>query len=147
MSPWTYACVLAVVTACAKPGSMEAPMATAAPTPSATSSSTMSASPVAAAGSATAAASPTDASGGGTVDCRATSADGPLVLTLQWDRNTAKGTLETTKAGAKSTFFVIAELYKGLVLVDDASSKPPRSGKLATMTTEGKKTIRLGARF
>ena len=38
---------------------------------------------------------------------------------------------------------MIAELYKGLILVDAPGAKPV-TGKLATVTTEGKKTIRLG---
>jgi hypothetical protein len=73
------------------------------------------------------------------VECRARNEAGLVELALTWDRNTAKGTL--TVGGHPRP--VIAELYKGLVLVD-APGTTPVTGKQATLTTEGKKTIRVG---
>jgi hypothetical protein len=73
------------------------------------------------------------------VECRAKNEGGLIELSLTWDRNTAKGTL--TSDGKSRP--VIAELYKGLVLVD-APGASPVTGNVATVTTEGKKTIRVG---
>lgn len=73
------------------------------------------------------------------IECRARNEGGVIELSLAWDKNTAKGMLN---ADGK-TRPVIAELYKGLILVDPPGSSPV-TGKLATVTTEGKKTIRVG---
>jgi hypothetical protein len=73
------------------------------------------------------------------LECRAKNEGGVIELSLAWDKNTAKGTL--TSDGKSRP--VIAELYKGLVLVDPPGSSPV-TGKLATVTTDGKKTIRVG---
>jgi hypothetical protein len=72
-------------------------------------------------------------------ECRATNGTQEIELTLTWDRNIATGTLRTDGKSQP----VVAEMYKGLVLVDMPGAKPV-TGKLATVTTEGKKTIRLG---
>lgn len=74
-----------------------------------------------------------------TVECRSTNEGGLIELTLTWDRNTAKGALSVDGKSRP----VIAELYKGLVLVD-APGTTLVTGKVATVTTDGKKTIRLG---
>lgn len=70
-------------------------------------------------------------------ECRAKA--GAVVLNLSWTNDTATGTLVVDGKSQP----VVAQLYKGLVLVD-----PPGTtnitGTLATVTTEGKKTIRLG---
>lgn len=77
------------------------------------------------------------------IECRAKGSTGPIALALTWDRDMAKGTLTTTKDGKPVARPVIAQLYKGLVLVDAPGTKN-LTGALATLGTEGKKTIRLG---
>ncbi|MDB4947109.1 MAG: hypothetical protein JWP97_6643, partial [Labilithrix sp.] len=64
---------------------------------------------------------------------------GAVRLDLTWTNDRAKGTLAVD--GKKQP--VVASMYKGLVLVDAAGAKAS-TGKVATVTTEGKKTIRLG---
>jgi hypothetical protein len=82
-------------------------------------------------------------------ECRATNGTHAIVLTLKWvDGGTAKGQL-TVDGKAQP---VIAELYKGLVLVDAPGAPQPHSGKVATVWTDtspdagpdGQKMIRLG---
>jgi hypothetical protein len=117
--------------------STSAAVASAAPTSSATGAvSASTAATVDASAAAKTAALP---SAPAHVECRARNEAGLVELALTWDRNTAKGTL--TVGGHPRP--VIAELYKGLVLVD-APGTTPVTGKQATLTTEGKKTIRVG---
>ncbi len=75
------------------------------------------------------------------LECRAKGDDGANIeLRLLWkDGGDATGTLSV---GGK-TQAVAAQLYKGLILVD-APGTTNLTGKLATVTTDGKKTIRLG---
>lgn len=74
------------------------------------------------------------------VECRATHDGGLIELDLRWDKDTAKGTLRTDGKSRP----VIAELYKGLVLVDAPGTPSPLRGNVATVSTNGKKTIRIG---
>jgi hypothetical protein len=71
--------------------------------------------------------------------CQAMNGAQVIDLTLTWNKNTATGKLFVD--GHSQT--VIAELYKGLVLVD-APGASPVTGKVATVTTDGEKTIRIG---
>jgi hypothetical protein len=82
-------------------------------------------------------------------ECRATNGTHAIVLTLKWvDGGTAKGQL-TVDGKAQP---VIAEMYKGLILVDAPGAPQPHSGKVATVWTDmspdagpdGQKMIRLG---
>jgi hypothetical protein len=76
-------------------------------------------------------------------ECRAKNAAGEAItLTLDWGKGGGLGT-GTLQVGAKTTP-VVAEMYKGLVLVDATGAKSPLQGKLATVTSEGKKSIRVG---
>jgi hypothetical protein len=61
------------------------------------------------------------------------------VLRLEWERDTAKGTLRIDG----KTKPVVALLYKGLILVDSAGTAKI-TGKVAMLTPEPNKTIRLG---
>jgi len=77
----------------------------------------------------------------GKIECLATTNDGAAIeLRLQW--GDAQGATGTLTVGGEVTP-VIAELYKGLTLVD-APGTASCTGKLATMTSEPTKTIRLG---
>jgi hypothetical protein len=80
-------------------------------------------------------ATPSAASSG--AECRAKS--GAVELNLTWTNDRATGTLAVDGKSQP----VVAQLYKGLVLVDGAGTTAI-TGKVATVTTEGKKTIRLG---
>lgn len=105
--------------------------------PSATPSASASAAPTV---TATATAKKVASAAPATVECRGRNEAGLIELDLTWDKDTAKGTL---KADGKSRP-VIAELYKGLVLVDNVGTPSPLRGQVATVTTDGKKTIRIG---
>jgi hypothetical protein len=74
-----------------------------------------------------------------TVECHAKKGKAFVELMLTLDNDTGKGTLSI---GGKSKS-VVAQISKGVVLVDAAGTKKI-TGKVATVTTEGKKSIRLG---
>lgn len=109
------------------------PLATADTAVAATSTAVAATSAAVAATSAAASSAPQ------AVECRANNEGGLIELTLTWDRNTAQGALSVDGKSRP----VIAELYKGLVLVD-APGTTLVTGKVATVTTDGPKTIRLG---
>ncbi|NOU26906.1 MAG: hypothetical protein HOO96_03275 [Polyangiaceae bacterium] len=72
-----------------------------------------------------------------TAECKAK--NGTVELNLTWDKDMAKGTLAVDGKSKD----VVAQLYKGLILVDAPGTKT-LTGKVATVTTDGKKAIHLG---
>ena len=80
---------------------------------------------------------PTASAAASAAECRAK--NGSVELNLTWTNDRATGTLGVDGKSQP----VVALLYKGLILVDVAGTKAI-TGKVATVTNEGKKTIRLG---
>lgn len=86
---------------------------------------------------------------GQTIECSATKGGQPIVLSIDWGSGggLGKGTLLSPPAagGASTSQSVVAQQYKGLVLVDVAGTTQI-TGALATVSDPSSppKTIRLG---